>query len=173
VEEKPDSTETEAKKKARPAYRSDAGRVVYGGGGITPDVLVRDDTLTTPEQNFNKAIAPKSQEFFTALNDYTLELSHNANMSFSVQPQWRDEFYRRLTAKGIQVSRAQYDSASRFVNRLLEQRVARLVGGDSTAKRRDLRFDLPLQKALDLMEKGSTQKDLFTLAAASPATVRK
>jgi len=168
VEEKPDSTETEAKKKARPAYRSDAGRIVYGGGGITPDVLVRDDTLTTPEQNFNKAIAPKSQEFFTALNDYTLELSHGANLGFTVQPQWRDEFYRRLTAKGVQVSRAQYDSASRVVNRLLEQRVARLVGGDSTAKRRDLRFDLPLQKALDLMEKGSTQKDLFTLAAAIP-----
>jgi hypothetical protein len=54
------------------------------------------------------------------------------------------------------------------VNRLLEQRVARLVAGDSTAKRRDLRFDLPLQKALELMEKGSTQKDLFTLAAALP-----
>ena len=169
VEEKPDSTETEAKKKARPAYRSDAGRVVYGGGGITPDVLVRDDTLTTAEQNFNKAIAPKSQDFFVALNDYTLQLSHNANMNFTVQPQWRDEFYRRLTARGVQVSRAQYDSASRYVNRLLEQRVARLVAGDSTAKRRDLRFDLPLQKALQLMEKGSTQKDLFTLAAAVPA----
>jgi carboxyl-terminal processing protease len=168
VEDKPDSTETEAKKKARPAYRSDAGRIVYGGGGITPDVLVRDDTLTTPEQNFNKAIAPKSQEFFTALNDYTLELSHGAGMNFTVQPQWRDEFYRRITAKGVQVSRAQYDSASRYVNRMLEQRVARLVGGDSTAKRRDLRFDLPLQKALDIMEKGSSQKDLFTLAAAQP-----
>src|SRR5690349_21994192 len=73
VEEKPDSAETEAKKKARPAYRSDAGRVVYGGGGITPDVLVRDDTLTTAEQAFSKAIAPKSQDFFVVLNDYTLE----------------------------------------------------------------------------------------------------
>ena len=173
VEEKPDSTETEAKKKSRPAYHSDAGRIVYGGGGITPDVLVRDDTLTTAEQNFTKAIAPKSQEFFTALNDYTLELSHSANMSFTVQPQWRDEFYRRLTAKGVQVSRAQYDSASRYVNRLLEQRVARLVGGDSTARRRDLKFDFPLQKALDLMEKGSSQKDLFTLAAAVPVREQK
>jgi len=54
------------------------------------------------------------------------------------------------------------------VNRLLEQGVARLVAGDSTAKRRDLRFDLPLQKALQLMEKGTSQKDLFTLAAAVP-----
>jgi hypothetical protein len=54
------------------------------------------------------------------------------------------------------------------VDRLLEQRVARIVAGDSTAKRRDIRFDAPLRKAMDLMEKGQNQKDLFTLAAALP-----
>jgi carboxyl-terminal processing protease len=169
VEEKPDTGETEAKKRDRPAYKSDAGRVVYGGGGITPDVLVRDDTLTTAEQNFTKAIAPKSQDFFVVVNDYTLELARGTKKDFRVQPQWRDEFYRRLSAKGITVDRAQYDAAGRYVDRLLEQRVARIVGGDSTAKRRDLRFDAPLTKALELMEKGSSQKDLFTLAAAIPA----
>src|SRR5918999_3550859 len=41
-----DSTETEATKKTRPTYRSDAGRTVYGGGGITPDIIVPDDTLS-------------------------------------------------------------------------------------------------------------------------------
>ena len=40
VEETPDTNETNATKKNRPAYNSDAGRVVYGGGGITPDVIV-------------------------------------------------------------------------------------------------------------------------------------
>jgi carboxyl-terminal processing protease len=169
VEEKVDTAETEAKKKARPAFRSDAGRVVYGGGGITPDVLVRDDTLTTAEQAFSKAIAPKSQDVYVLLSDYALELSRGATKDFRVQPQWRDDFYRRLTAKGVTVDRAQYDGAGRYVDRLLEQRVARLVGGDSTAKRRDLPFDAPLRKALELMEKGQSQKDLFTLAALTPA----
>jgi carboxyl-terminal processing protease len=169
VEEKPDTAETEAKKRARPAYKSDAGRVVYGGGGITPDVLVRDDTLTTAEQSFAKAIAPKSQDFFVVVNDYTLELARGANKDFVAQPQWREEFFRRLTAKGVTVDHTQFEAAGRYVDRLLEQRVARIVGGDSTAKRRDLRFDAPLKKALDLMEKGSSQKDLFTLAAAVPA----
>ena len=169
VEEQPDSNETEAKKKARPAYRSDAGRLVYGGGGVAPDVLVRDDTLTTAEQAFAKAIAPKSQEVYVVLADYALELSRSANRSFQVQPAWRDEFYRRITAKGVTVPRAQYDAAGRYVDRLLEQRVARFVAGDSTAKRRDIAFDAPLRKALELMEKGSTQKELFTLAAAAQA----
>jgi carboxyl-terminal processing protease len=167
VETAPDSLETEAKKKARPAYRSDAGRVVYGGGGVAPDVLVRDDTLTTAEQTLAKALAPKSQDVYVTLADYALELSRGANKNFTVQAQWRDELFRRLTAKGVTLDRAQYDAASRYVDRLLEQRVARFVGGDSTAKRRDLAFDAPLRKAVELMEKGSTQKDLFTLAAAA------
>jgi carboxyl-terminal processing protease len=167
VEEKVDTAETEAKKRARPAYRSDAGRIVYGGGGISPDVLVRDDTLTTAEQAFNKVLAPKSQDVYVALADYALELSRNAGRDFRVQPQWRDEFYRRLTAKGVTLDRTQYDAVGRYVDRLLEQRVARLVAGDSSAKRRDLPFDAPLRKALDLMERGSSQKDLFTLASAT------
>ena len=169
VEEKPDSAETEAKKKSRPAYRSDAGRIVYGGGGITPDVLVRDDTLTTAEQAFTKAIAPKSQDFFVVVNDYTLEVARGLGKDFRVQPHWREEFFKRLTAKGVTTDRVQYDAASRYVDRLLDQRVARIVAGDSTAKRRDIRFDAPLRKAMELMQKGQSQQDLFTLAAAVPA----
>jgi carboxyl-terminal processing protease len=171
VEDQPDSLETEAKKKARPAYRSDAGRIVYGGGGITPDILVRDDTLTTAEQTLNKAFAPKSQDVYVTLYDYALELSRNVPKDFKPLPQWRDEFYRRLTAKGVAVERAQYDAAGRYIDRLLEQRVARHAGGDSTAKRRDLPYDAPLRKALEVMEKGQSQKDLFTLAAASRLSV--
>ena len=168
VEEKPDSAETEAKKKSRPAYRSDAGRIVYGGGGVAPDLLVRDDTLTTAEQTLAKALAPKSQDVYVTLYDYSLELARGAKKDFTVVPAWRDELYRRITAKGVKVERAQYDGASRYVDRLLDQRISQLMGGDSTAKRRDLQFDAPLRKALVLMEKGNTQKDLFVLAAAQP-----
>jgi carboxyl-terminal processing protease len=168
VEEQPDSLETEAKKKARPAYKSDAGRIVYGGGGVAPDVLVRDDTLTTAEQTLAKALAPKSQDVYVTVYDYTFELARNARKDFTVLPAWRDELYRRLEAKKVKLDRAQYDAASRYVDRLLEQQVARHVGGDSTAKRHDLQFDAPLRKALELMEKGNNQKDLFVLAASQP-----
>ena len=63
VEDTARLAETNAQEEARPAYKSDAGRIVYGGGGITPDVIVHDDTLTTAEQSFAKAIAPKCQDF--------------------------------------------------------------------------------------------------------------
>src|SRR5215467_7279569 len=101
VDETPDSNETNATKKNRPVFKSDAGRTVYGGGGITPDVIVQDDTLTTLEQQFAKSIAPKSQDFFSTLNEYSMELAKNASPSFTVQPAWTNEFYNRIQAKGV------------------------------------------------------------------------
>jgi len=172
VEDTPDTTETNATKKSRPAYKSDGGRVVYGGGGITPDVIVQDDTLTTAEQQFTKAVAPKGQDFFTVLTDLSMELAKTAQPSFTVTPGWNNEFYTRLQSKGISVDRKTYDGASRYVNRLLEQRVAHYVAGDSLAKRRDLPYDAPLRRAIDLLDKAGSQRQLFTLAgetlAASP-----
>jgi carboxyl-terminal processing protease len=170
VEDTPDTNETNATKKNRPAYKSDAGRVVYGGGGITPDVIVSDDTLTAAEQQFTKAIAPKAQDFFTVLTDYSMELAKSAPSSFTVQPAWTNEFYSRLQAKGVTTDRKVYDDASRYVNRLLEQRVAHFAAGDSAAKRRDLPYDAPLRKAIDLLDKGGSQRELFASAGEALGT---
>jgi carboxyl-terminal processing protease len=166
-----DSTETEAAKKNRPAYRSDAGRIVYGGGGITPDIIVPDDTLSTLEQQVARAtlVGPKSQVTYVTMHDYALELARQVRPDFQVRPEWRDELYRRLTAKGVTVDRAQWDASSRYVDTQIEQRVTRLAFGDSTAKRRSLRFDAPLRKAMEVVNRGQTQKDLFTIAAAEAA----
>jgi carboxyl-terminal processing protease len=166
VDEGPDTTVTEATKKNRPAYKSDAGRVVYGGGGITPDLIVDGDTLTTAEQQFLKTVAPKSQDFYQAQYEYGLELAKQASPGFTVQPAWRDEFYKRLQAKGVVVDRKMYDAAQRYIDRTLEQRVARFAQGDSAAKRRDLPYDAPLRQAIGILEKGQSQRDLFTIATA-------
>lgn len=165
--ETPDTTaESESVKKNRPAYRSDAGRLVYGGGGITPDVIVPDDTLTSAEQRLAKALAAKQQDFYTTFYDYSLQLSKTVKPDFTVPPQWREELYRRLADKGLTLDRKDYDASSRYIDRLLEQRVARFAFGDSAAKRRDLPYDAPLRKAIDLLEKGTSQKELFALASA-------
>jgi carboxyl-terminal processing protease len=163
-----DSTETEAAKKNRPAYKSDAGRVVYGGGGITPDIIIPDDTLSTLEQQVARATlaGAKQVDAYVTIHDYALELSRQVRSDFQVQPSWRDELYRRLTAKGVTVDRAQWDASSRYVDTQLEQRVARLAFGDSTAKRRSLKHDAPLRKAIEVVNRGQTQKDLFAIASA-------
>ena len=37
---------------------------VFGGGAVTPDLIVKPDTFTTAEQTFLKATAAKSQDIY-------------------------------------------------------------------------------------------------------------
>jgi carboxyl-terminal processing protease len=167
VETHPDSLETDSARKARPIFRSDAGRVVYGGGAITPDLIVQPETLSTPEQEFRRTTAPKSQDVYTAIYDYAYELKSKVTPSFSIQPEWREELYRRFRQKGVIVDRKLYDAAVRDLDDRLEQRIARFAFGDSTARRRSLAEDPQLRRALELLKTGQSQKDLFAIVAAN------
>ncbi|MEP6989634.1 MAG: S41 family peptidase [bacterium] len=167
VETKPDSLETEAEKRARPTFKSDAGRTVYGGGGISPDVIVPDDTLSTAEQEFYRAVAPKAQAFITTLNQYAFELKGSPR-DFTVSPAWRTELRRRLTAAGVTIDPKHEAVANKLLDRELDRRVARLVLGDAGAKQRSLGEDHQLSRAVDLLTAAHTQNAL--LAAAHTST---
>src|SRR5881409_271478 len=62
---KPDSTAV---------FHTDAGRTVYGGGGIRPDLYVVADTFTTAERSFIRALGDRAPLFRDALTAYALEL---------------------------------------------------------------------------------------------------
>jgi carboxyl-terminal processing protease len=173
-EEAPDSMETDSARKARPAFKSDAGRVIYGGGGITPDVTVRPDTLTTLELKAARALAPKLQEALSTLAQYAEELKPQIrSTSFVVTPAWRQEYFRRISAGKVPVDSATYFAAPGYFDRLIGARVARAAFGDSTVAKRQFVDDPQLQKALDLLHKGGTQRDLFSMVgAATPAKGR-
>ena len=165
VETHPDSLESDSARKARPLFKSDGGRVVYGGGAVTPDLIIKPDTFTTVEQGFIRLIAPKSQDVYVQLYEFALQQKGKVTSDFVVTQAWRDSLFRRITTAGVKVERTQYDNASKYVDRLLENRVARFAFGDSTAKRRDVDDDVQLRRALEILRKGQTQKDLFALAA--------
>lgn len=163
VETKPDSLETEAEKKAKPVFKSDAGRVIYGGGGITPDVIVPDDTLPTIEQEYYRSVAPKAQAWITTLNQYAFELKGSPK-TFTVTPAIHAELQRRLTAAGV-VTDPKFDGVTaKLLDRELDRRVARLVLGDAGAKERALVEDHQLSKAVQLLQAVRTQDALLALA---------
>ena len=164
VEVVPDSLETDSVRKARPTFKSDAGRVVYGGGGITPDVIVPSDTITAAQQTFLKALAPKSQESYLVLYRTALEQKGAVKSNFTVSQAWRDSVYARLTAAGVQLTRAQYDAARELIDRDLERRVASMAFGDSASFRRSISYDTQLRRAMDLLKSGGTQRDVLAAA---------
>ena len=170
VETKPDSLETEVEKKAKPKFSSDGGRTVYGGGGITPDVIVPDDTLSTLEQDLLKSLAPKAQAFVTVLNQYAFQLKATAPRDFVVTPAWRNELRRRLTAAGVTIEPKYEKAANELFDRELDRRVARLLLGDAGAKARGVADDHQLARAVDLLKASRTQQELFAAAQASART---
>lgn len=170
VETHPDSLETDSARKARPVFRSDAGRVVYGGGAVTPDVVVKPDTFTTAEQTLAKALAPKFVEVAGVLSDYAFEQKGKVRPDFVVTPAMREDFLQRITKAGVKVDRAQWDAGAGWIDQQIDARVARVAFGDSAVQRRRLKDDMPLQRAIALVKRSGTQRELFAVAQAAVPT---
>jgi len=159
VEVHPDSGSTDSLK--RPTFKSDAGRIVYGGGGIRPDIRVADDTLSTRQQEFWRSMAPKSQALQAVLIDYALELKGTVLRDYKVPATWSTEIMRRLSVMGFKVDPKFADVAPAELASELDRRVARLSFGDIAEKSRTLRDDRQLRKAIEMLQRSATQAQLL------------
>lgn len=68
-------------------YKTAKGRTVYGGGGVTPDIIVEADTLSRFELELRR-----KNFFFDYAVEYMLENSNKVKMDFSVSDKIFDEF---------------------------------------------------------------------------------
>jgi carboxyl-terminal processing protease len=144
-------------------FRSDAGRVIHGGGGITPDMIVQPDTLPSSEQGFMRAIGQKGPQVYIAIYDQALKVKSTITRDFAVSEQWRTELFERLRASEVPVTSEQFRAATPLIDRMLEQRVAGLAFGDSASFRRFAPHDAQLRAAIDILKQGTTQNDLFAI----------
>jgi carboxyl-terminal processing protease len=185
VEEQPeavgaDGTPVTRDTTTRVPYRTDSGRTVYGGGGIVPDVTVRQDTATAAEKAFFEAASQNAGKFQDALFTYSVayERAHpELRPDFQVTPQMRREFYDRLRAGGVNVTWEVFEGAQRFIDAQLVDEIARSKFGASVAVRRNDPQDRVLQEAIRLLQAAPNQQALIqmvqrqpqqTAAAASP-----
>lgn len=148
----------------RPRFRTDAGRIVLGGGGIVPDVEVATLSATKTDRALQAALGAKVPQFRDAMVDYALSLKASRRVTdsdFVVTPAMRDELYRRLQARRIVVPRAVYDSAAPLLTRALGSQIARYVFGPRAEAARGLREDPTLSKALELLQGVDTPKALL------------
>jgi carboxyl-terminal processing protease len=160
----------------RKTYRTDDGRVVYGGGGITPDLILASEDSTDGVLAFWRLIGQDIPRFRDVLTQYALDLKASKRLTspdFTVTPQMREEFWRRLAAKGIKLDRTQLEAAAKPLDRLLGYEIARYVFGADAAFRRQVRDDRVIAAALDLAANARTEHDLLARAAALRAAKKE
>jgi carboxyl-terminal processing protease len=153
----------------RQRFRTDAGRTVYGGGGITPDVIAGDSTTPAAEANLLRALGANAGHFRDAVTDYALNLKAARAVTspdFVVTPAMREEVWQRMKARGIEIPREVYDEAEPLVSRVVAFDIARYVFGGEAEFQRRASVDKPLQKALELARGAKTEHDLLKKVAA-------
>src|SRR5262245_5099831 len=142
---------------------SDIGRIVYGGGGITPDYVIEE-----PKPNdFQTAIAAK-YVVYTFVRDF-LAKNPPVDQSFQVSDSLVDQFKQHLTKRGVEFTEKDFQDNRDFIKRSIKYEIYYNRFGVAEAGRVLLDDDPQVLKALDLMPEA---KDLASKARRQLADKR-
>jgi carboxyl-terminal processing protease len=146
----------------REQFKTATGRTVYGGGGITPDVIVKHPKLarTTQLLEVRSAIFNYAVEYAAKHPDLTKEIA--------VTPAMVEEFTRHAVEHDIaseaDIRDALQNAADRkFVERALKAEIVAAKFGYDASYPYRLQGDAQVEKALDVFPEA---QKLATLAAA-------
>lgn len=153
----------------RKVFRTAAGRPVYGGGGIQPDVLVHPDTLTTPEQELRAAMF----EAQISLRDLSLRFAvdwvreHPNARPTGVTPEIRDEFIRflRERTEGV-IDEVTLREGSGLVDYRLASQLAKIALSDEAELKALLDAQSEVQTAVSILRGASTPDQLIAAASS-------
>lgn len=152
-------------------FRSDDGRQLPEGHGITPDVVVRREGYTARERAFLDSLGSNYPAFRAALSDLALNARGDGNVvseDFEVTPEMRARVYGALVERGVQLSPELFASAARYVDRQLGHEITRELFGESAATRRRLLADRQMQATIELINRATSQEELIRLAEEIP-----
>ncbi|HEY7897349.1 MAG TPA: S41 family peptidase [Gemmatimonadaceae bacterium] len=146
----------------RPKYKTASGRVVLGGGGITPDVVINDTIAPAENLALMRALGSNVSLFHDALTAYALKLKANKSVkspNFVVTSAMLDEIYRQMQARSVEIPRSTFDDAAPLVSRLFSYEVARYVFGSDVEFMRKAADDRVLKAAEQLLATSHSQAD--------------
>ena len=129
---------------AKEIRQTDAGRTVYGGGGIRPDVLVDIE----PTSKFIDALE-RQQIFFHFAVDYNAR-HKDVPKGFEVTPAVLQELERFLDARKVKWSAADIDENRERLRSGIREAIASALWGFEEAYRVYAETDRQIQRALEL-----------------------
>ena len=142
---------------------SDIGRIVYGGGGVTPDYIVEEPKIT----DFQNMLAGK-YAFYTFVRDF-LAKNPQLDQSFQVSDALADQFKQHITKRGLQFTEKDFQDNKDYIKRAIKYEIFYNRFGVSDAARVLLEGDPQVSKAIDLIPEA---KDLASKARRQLAEKR-
>ncbi len=152
IEEMQEEAEEESKKQI---YYTEAGRVVYGGGGITPDIEIEQSRLT----NFEVEIRRKNLIFDYSV-DY-LQNNNDVNLNFFADENLVSEFLGYAKNKEIEYEQADLDSAYTWIQNQLTSNIIGRKFGEEERYRISIKEDTQLQEAIEIFNDYPTLEMMF------------
>lgn len=143
--------------------KTDAGRPVYGGGGIKPDVPLKADTITVEQARAQAKLADpifafamdlaygKIKGFENYMVDRPITFNYDIKASdFPVTEQLYSALKQYAAAK-YKTPAAQFDRDRRFVERTLRSELVTAAYGTTSSLQVFNEFDTQLSKAIELL----------------------
>ena len=146
--------------KPLPEFRTEMGRIVYGGGGIVPD-------LELDEVRFPRVVEDieSKQLFFKYAIKYAANPKHKqAPAGYTITPAIREEFLSLLKSEKFEYNADSLAGAQRWVDTGIRRELARRYVGDEEAYRVSLEDDEQVRQASGLFDKAATLPRLLSLA---------
>lgn len=139
----------------KPKYTTASGRTVYGGGGITPDYIVKSDTITRSTWRLFAGSL-----FFDWVKDYvssnapSLKKQYTAESfikNFTVPEEAFTSVFEKAKEKKIEYTMSEFDIDKAWVRNYIKGEVGRQLFNNNVRARMLLENDKQYQKAYTLL----------------------
>src|SRR5450631_2464841 len=131
---------------------TDAGRTVYGGGGITPD-----EKIDSPKANHFQESLLQKDVFFKFAPIYLA--NRTVDKSFEVSEPALSEFKQYLTSQSIPYTQADLDGVSEWLKASIKDKIVAIQFGESHGLRVRADWDPMIQKALTFLPEAQALED--------------
>jgi carboxyl-terminal processing protease len=165
-------------------YKTQSGRIVYGGGGITPDIEVSADTLSKFELELRR-----KNDFFNFAVDYMLDNSNNVDLDFKANDRLVDDFMdfviknakleeedkkdeekpKNKVKKAIDLTNPQaqdIEKSREFIKLSLTSEIIEKKYGSQEGYKIRIAMDTQLQEAKKMFDKYESLEDMFEYSAS-------
>ena len=156
-EKEGDNVEHKAERDStRPTYKTFGGRPVYGGGGITPDYIVKADRLNEFAVQLRSKLVFQDYGYkYLDLHGKDLRATYGKDVArfveeFDVTPEMLDALLQIAKSKGVEFKKDQYEQDLRYIKAFTKAFIARGLWGNEGSARVMLREDAQFVKALSL-----------------------